>query len=241
MVSTNSDALPRTGPREAENAFAPGDRHVFSNTAAQWLSAGVIYAALFAAALEYHLLRANPLSWFTANKCLAIAALVSVALALAIGPLCRLTRQRLAGLMPWRRTLGVLGAAATIPHVALSLLAFPDKFPWAWYAARWPSIALAGLSVAVLAVLVGYSWPRGFRQLGPQLWLRLHKLSWLALMLALGHVMLLGKVPGWIKWFHTFDKPLPPGALTTSAIVLCVLALKALDMAAGRRGREISL
>ena len=144
-----------------------------------------------------------------------------------------MTGQGLAGLMPWRRSLGIVGAVAVIPHVSLSLFAFPEKFPWEWYAARWLSITLASLSVAVLAVLVVYSWPRGFRQLGPHLWLRLHKLSWLALGLALGHILLLGKMPGWLKWWQTFDKPLPPGALMTTAVLVCVLALKVVDMVAG--------
>jgi DMSO/TMAO reductase YedYZ heme-binding membrane subunit len=238
MVSAESKAPSRIGCAEVDTVFSARDRHVFSNTVWQWTSAGLIYAALFGAAFEYHLVRANPVSWFTANKCLGIAAVISVALALAIGPLSRLTGMRLAGLLPWRRSLGVVGAVATVPHVALSLFAFPDKFPWEWYAARWLSITLAGLSIVVLVVLVVYSWPRGFRQLGPELWLRLHKLSWLALGLALGHVLLLGKVPGWLKWLETFDKPLPPGALMTTALVLCVLVLKAFDMAAWRLKRE---
>jgi molybdate transport system substrate-binding protein len=230
-MTSSPHAIPS---RQAEQALPVRDRHVFSNTPGQWLGAGVVWALLFAAAFGYHLARNNPVIWFTANKCFGIGAVLAIACALAIGPLNRLSKQRLAGLLPWRRSLGVMGAVAAVPHVVLSLVAFPEKFPLAWYAEHWISIVAAALGVAVLAVLVVYSWPRGYRQLGPTWWLRLHKLSWLALGLVLAHVLLLGKVPGWIKWFQTFDKPLPPGAFATAVLVSLAFLMKGLDMALGR-------
>ena len=238
MTPSEKNVSLRSGSRGDENECFERDPHVLANTAGQWIAAGLIYVALAGAALGYHLVRCNPASCFTANKCLGIASVLAIACALAIGPLSRLSRGRLAGLLPLRRSLGVTGALATVVHVGLSLFAFPEKFPMTWYVAHWPSIAVACLGEAVLALLVVYSWPRGLRQLGPALWLRLHKLSWLALGLATGHILLLGKMPGWVKWFHTFDQPLPPGALTTSALLLCAFALKGLDMVVARLRQE---
>lgn len=238
MIPSENSAPSRFGLRGDESNCFERDPHVLANTMAQWIAAGLIYAALAGAAFGYHLVRCNPASCFTANKCVGIASILAIACALAIGPLSRLSRGRLAGLLPLRRSLGVTGALATLVHVGLSLAAFPEKFPLTWYVAHWPSIVVACLGEAVLALLVVYSWPRGLRKLGPALWLLLHKLSWLALGLALGHVLLLGKMPGWVKWFQTFDQPLPPGALTTSVLLLCAFALKGLDMVVERLRQE---
>lgn len=204
--------------------------HVFANSLGQWIAGGTIAGAWFGVALVYHFIRCNPASCFTANKCLGIGAVVTIATALALGPLVRLGGKRFVGWLPLRRPLGVLGAALTAPHIALSLFWFPEKFPLAWYGAHWASVVLAVLAEVLCVTLVVYSWPRGVRQLGPVRWRRLHQLGWLALGLSLGHVLLLGKAPGWIKWFETFDRYLPPGALATSAVIALALLLKGLDV-----------
>ena len=205
--------------------------HVFANGIGQWIAGGVIAAFWVAVALVYHFIRCNPASCFTTNKCLGIGAAVTIATALSLGPLARLFGGRSARWLPLRRPLGILGAALTLPHIALSLFWFPEKFPLAWYVNHWLSVTVAVLAEIVFMVLVVYSWPRGVRQLGPARWRRLHQLGWLALGLSLGHVLLLGKVPGWIKWFETLDRYLPPGAFAVSTVLSVVLLLKIVDVA----------
>ena len=49
------------------------------------------------------------------------------------------------------------------------------------------------------------------------------------------HLALSGKAPGWLEWLRTFDKPLPPGAMTTIGFALVVLTLKVIDVIRGAR------
>ena len=44
------------------------------------------------------------------------------------------------------------------------------------------------------------------------------------------HLLSLGKVPGWIEWWKTFNQPFPPGAFTTTTFCVLVLMLKVVDL-----------
>ncbi|MBL7139842.1 MAG: ferric reductase-like transmembrane domain-containing protein [Planctomycetes bacterium] len=213
-------------------------RYVLKNTARQWVVSSVVFLVWFAFFMWCHKVRGRDYSWFTTEKCVAIAATFCIGLALAIGPLSRFFRG-MEGALPYRRSLGLVGAWAVVVHVLMCMiylpLAFPEEyskdFPLSYYVYRWPITLMDFAALGLLMVIALTSYRRGMKWLGARKWMILQKSSYLVLALTAAHLLLLGKIPGWITWFRTFDKPLPPGALTTTTFCLLVLLLKVLDVA----------
>jgi DMSO/TMAO reductase YedYZ heme-binding membrane subunit len=180
----------------------------------------------------YHAVRGRPYSLFVANKCAGIAAVFLIGFALALGPVARQWK-RWQGWLPHRRSLGLLGAYASIPHALVSLfgagiLGFPKdgQFDWAWHVAHWPCGLFGALTLTVLVLIVSQSYPGGLNRLGRERWRQLQQFNWLVLILVLAHLLFKGTVMNWIKWLQTFDKPFPPGAMTTAGFIVVVLILK---------------
>ena len=211
-------------------------RHVTKNSAVQWLVSAAIGLAIFWFFMWYHAVRGKPCCVFTANKCIAIASTFCIGLALALGPLARMFA-RLDAWLPYRRTLGLTGAYAILAHLALSLFVLNEKFPLKWYGDYWLCAVFGAAAFVLLAAITIHSYPSGVKRLGRDRWVGLQKLAWIGMVLVLGHVLLLGKAPGWVKWLRTFNKPLPPGAFTTSCFCALVLALKVVDVMRGK-GRD---
>lgn len=215
---------------------ATGFQHVIRNSLRQWLVAVALYTGLFWFFMWYHAVRGRPYSLFVANKCAGIAAVFLIGLALALGPAARRWKPWRRGL-PHRRSLGLFGAYASIPHALVSLfgsglLAFPKEcqFNWAWHVAHWPCGLFGAATLVTLATIVSQSYPGGLNRLGHERWLRLQKLNWLLPGLILGHLVFKGTFANWIKWLQTFDKPFPPGAMTTAVFVVAVLILKLTEL-----------
>lgn len=223
MTSTK----PRTeGARELGRPVRrPGPEYVLSNTVGQWATALALWSGWFAFFMWYHKVRGKDYSLFTANKCVAIASALCIASALAIGPLGRLS-PALDRLRPLRRALGLVGAFLCVPHVLMTLLALPEKLPRSLYWEH-PLILPTGIpALALLSAIAAASFPPVARRLGGRRWRRLQKAAPVVGLLVLAHLLSLGKAPGWLEWLKTFDKPLPPGALTTSTIYLLVFVLR---------------
>ena len=219
-----------------QTSEATAFQHVVRNNLRQWVVAGVLFTAVFWFFMWYHVVRGRVYDLFVANKCVAIAAAILIGMSLALGPLSR----RWSGWRRWlplRRSLGLLGAYASVLHVLVSLwgwapLNFPKdgQFTWAWYVAHWPCLVFGVLTLAALMAIASQSYPGGLQRLGQQRWLSLQKVNWLVLVLIVSHLVFKGSFPKWILWLQTFDKPFPPGAFTTSLFLLLVLALKLTDM-----------
>ncbi len=212
----------------------PQARHVLSNTLRQWLVSASVFVALYFFFMWYHKVRGKDYSWFTTEKCIAIASVFCLGLALAIGPLSRFGRGFRKAL-PYRRSLGLTAAWMAVPHVLLSLFylpfRFPDKYSGAgWYLSHWLTTAMGAMVLILLLAIALCSFPRAMKKLGKRKWMILQKLAYLVLILLVVHLLSLGKVPGWIKWLKTFDEPLPPGAFTTTAFCVLVLLLKVVDL-----------
>ena len=208
------------------------ERHVLRNSIVQWLAAAGVNVVIFAFFMWYHAVRGKPCSLFVANKCIAIASVFSIGISLSLGPISRFFAGA-AGVLPHRRTFGVFGAFLIPLHVVLSLFFFRGP----WYREHWMAAVFGVVALSLLLAIAVSSYPSVFKLLGKQVWLPLQRLVWVVWILVLGHLLLLGKAPGWIKWLRTFDKPLPPGAFTTSLFCTLVLLLKLLDICCHRRGK----
>ena len=217
---------------------AAATRHVYSNKSMQWAITGVIYLAFFFFFIWYHNVRGSPFTLFTTEKCTAIASVYCLALALALGPLSRFCL-RLDNLLPYRRTLGLMAAFMTIPHVILVFIYLPLKFPkiysadypLSWFVAHWFTLLMGFLTLVLFLVIALYSSPGGFRRLGECKWMILQKLAYLVMILIVLHLLSMGKIPkNWIAWIETRDKPFPPGSFPTMVACVGALLLKAADL-----------
>jgi len=212
-------------------------RHVFSNKTTHWVICGFIYLGFFTFFIWYHIVRGKPFSLWTTEKCTAIASVYCLGLALALGPLSRFIPS-FDKLLPYRRTLGLTAAFMSIPHVILAIFYLPLKFPekysekyfLSWFVSHWITVVLGFLVLVLFMIIVAYSYPSGIRKLGKRKWMILQKFSYLVMIMAVLHLLFMGKVPGWIEWFKTHDKPFPPGTFATTIFCLLVLLLKVLDL-----------
>lgn len=209
--------------------------HVLANSARQWAVSALVFLVIYVLFMWYHKLRGKDYSWFTTEKCIAIASVFCLGLALALGPLSRFVRGW-AKVLPYRRSLGLTGAWMSVLHVLLCIFylpfAFPGKFPGRWYLDHWLTIAMGVVALTLLLTIAVHSFPRGMKKLGRGKWLILQKCSYLVLFVLVVHLLSMGKVPGWINWLKTFDKPVPPGAFTTTAFCVLVGLLKVVDVLA---------
>ncbi len=215
-------------------------RHVFSNKAAQWAVAGVIYLIFFFFFIWYHDVRAKPFGLFTTEKCTAIASAYCLGLALAMGPLSRFFSS-FDKFLPHRRTLGLTAAFMTIPHVILVIVYLPMKFPekysadyfMSWYVDYWFTIVMGILTFILFIAIAVYSYPSGIRKLGKRKWMILQKLAYLVMIFVVLHLLSMGKIPkNWIAWLDTRNHPVPPGSFPTMMGCLVPLVLKVADLIA---------
>jgi len=208
-------------------------RHVFANTLKQWLATVAVLAALYAFFMWYHAVRGKTYSWFTTEKCVAIASVFCFGFALALGPLSRFFPAWRKAL-PYRRSLGLTAAYSSVIHVLLCVLylpgRFPDKFTPGWFADHWLTTVMGAVGLVLLLAIAVSSYPAVVKKLGTRKWMILQKLSYLLMLVMVVHLLSLGKVPGWIEWLRTYNKPLPPGAFTTTTFCVLVLLLKAVDL-----------
>ena len=142
-------------------------------------------------------------------------------------------------LLPFRRTLGLISAFMSIPHVILVFvylpLKFPEKYsaayPLSWFVAHWFTIVMGFLCFLLFMVIALYSYPGGIRKLGKRKWMILQKLAYLVMIMVVLHLLSMGKIPkNWIAWIGTRDKPLPPGSFPTMVVCVGALVLKVLDL-----------
>jgi DMSO/TMAO reductase YedYZ heme-binding membrane subunit len=211
-------------------------RRVFKNSLSQWIISIAIYMAIFAFFMWYHEVRGKDYSLWTTEKCTAIAASITIAMALAMGPLSRIS-QRVRAWLPYRRTLGLVGGYAVLVHVVLVLFylntLYPDTvtstFDLAYFLEHWFLTLTGILSLIGYVILMVTSYPKYSKKLGGKRWLKIQKGAYLLIAVVLVHLLSLGKVPNWFVYFDTFDKPFPPGSFAVTMICVALLIPKIID------------
>ncbi|MBI4833323.1 MAG: hypothetical protein HY811_00685 [Planctomycetes bacterium] len=209
-------------------------RHVLQNTVVQWIVSIAIYLALGGFFMWYYSVRGYSYDLFTVNKGIALAALFSICISISLGPLSRFIIF-IGKLLPYRRTLGMIGAYMVVAHITLSFFFLPEIFPLEWFLEHWPTIIFCIPAVLLLLMIALLSYPSGFKWLVKKKLQFFPKFVWLALGFALGHILFLGKIPDWIEWIKTFYTPLPHATLPASIFCIIVLFLKLLDIIWGKR------
>jgi len=63
-------------------------------------------------------------------------------------------------------------------------------------------------------------------------------MGYIFLTLIVIHIVCLGKVPNWLRWLETLDKPVPPGTTVPSAAIVLTLIVRLVD--ALGKGKETS-
>jgi hypothetical protein len=184
----------------------------------RWTTVVVLLLALAAFLIGYHdWWRGKPPSLPVLSECLALAGIVGVALALALGPWRRLIGR---GDLAWRRPLGVVGAALIAAHVAVQAVLLRSSSPPAWYLAH-PLRALTGGIAFALVLALASTLP----ERRP----RLHAWGWVVLAAMLVHIELPVRMQGWLRWFATWNYPAPPSTMLWILLALAVLGLRLSD------------
>ena len=86
-----------------------------------------------------------------------------------------------------RRALGISAACAALGHALFSLTVIDVSLSLLW---SWPHLRAGLLAAAVLCALVITSFPAAVRRLHLHAWKELHRLAYIAALLALAHVLL---------------------------------------------------
>ncbi|MFH0937809.1 MAG: ferric reductase-like transmembrane domain-containing protein [Planctomycetota bacterium] len=213
----------------------------------------VLYGSLFWFFWEYYFWRGKPLSLFSANKALAIAAVVLFCLSGVFGPLHRFFGG-LPRMVRLRRPFGIVAAFFALVHIGISLwlLASDEhliskKTLIGYLLTNWLSM-ICGLAATIgFGILWATSYTVTFQRFGPELWQKLHALTWVFLILVLLHFAVVGinfstnpygKISNWVKWFQERKPPLPPGTMIPFAIGMLALLLKAADCFFTRRRKS---
>jgi DMSO/TMAO reductase YedYZ heme-binding membrane subunit len=162
---------------------------------------------------------------FILNKALAVASLVLVALALAIGPLVRL-RAIKAAWMKHRKELGLHGFVLGMLHAVLTIATLSPASYGKLYSAGALTLnggiaVLAGVLTAFALIVPAITSATLVRQsMSADTWRRAQRLGIVALAIGVGHVAVLG----WRSWLApgTWPGGLPP--LTAIAVVSGIAA-----------------
>jgi DMSO/TMAO reductase YedYZ heme-binding membrane subunit len=192
-------------------------------------TATVLLAALAYAVLRYNVIKGTPfthLPLLISNKAIALASVALIAAAYALGPLSRWWPRIFERCRPLRKQLGLLGFGLAAVHGIASLLLFsPANYP-KFFAAD-GSLNLTGelsmlfgvLGFFVFAIVAITSLPGMENVMSPKRWRLVQRLGYPALLLVLGHVLVMG-LEGWLKpagW--------PGGLLPISLVAFIIGAL----------------
>jgi len=209
-------------------------RHVLQNKTIQWIISIAVYLLAFGFFMWYYYAQGYPYSLLTVNKCIALASLFSIGVAISMGPLSRFFGI-IKNLLSYRRTMGMTGAYLVILHIIISVFFLQETFPLQWFMEHWICVIFCVPAFLLLLIITVLSYPRGFKFLVQHKLQFFPKLVWLAFAFALGHILFMGKIPDWIEWLKTFDTPLPHAALPASVFCIIVLLLKLTDTIFGNK------
>jgi hypothetical protein len=208
---------------------------VLAYGAGEWAVAVAWGLGSFVFTMVYHdLWRGKPYSWLTANECLALSAVFSLSLALAVGPLHRMGIGG-SGFYRLRRSFGLVAVGTAALHALVTLIPMWSHYGLKWLGEHWFSFSLGLATLLYLLMLAALSWQSAFRRLGAERWWFWQRTAWLTLAVVLAHFLVLGKFSKWLEWLEKRDYPLPPATLWAALAGAIVLALRLCDLIRQRR------
>ncbi len=221
---------------EKENILLEKQQHAMHETK-DWIYALKLAFGIFIIVVYYHYMRRgvflpffseNTVSFLDmANKGFAITAVFMITISILIGPLAQFLPS-CGKKIGYRKEIGIVGVFSAIIHLIISLLFLPWKYDVAWYQDHRASIIWAILSIIVLIVITVTSTKYHLVTFGYKKWKRIQRLVYLGLLFAILHIMVLGKIAGWKKWFAdpSVTYYLPPGTLVTISFVALALLVR---------------
>lgn len=196
-----------------------------------YLISGVLAACFFALILSYLVIRQGDVETFGLNAesrrlfnlAFAGSGALLLGFAFLVGPLARYF-DIFDSWLQYRKEFGILGACLAFAHGSLSF--FPQLARGGidlW--ARGGALFWGTLGIALLLVLLIFSYPRAIRLLGGQKWWLLQR--WgirLVILFTAFHVLAL-RWSGWQRWI---DKPdtLPPTGLLLALFLLWIVLIR---------------
>ncbi len=203
-----------------------------------WIYALKLAAIIFIIIVYYHYMRrgiflpqdfigTNVSFLDMANKGFAITAVFMITISILIAPIAQFISSW-GKKIGYRKEIGIIGVYLAIIHLIISFLFLPWKYDVAWYQDHQLSIILAILSIIILIIITITSTKYHLVTFGYKKWKGIQRLVYPALILAVLHIMVLGKIAGWKKWFvdPSVTYYLPPGTLVTISFVALALILR---------------
>ncbi|MCX7805991.1 MAG: ferric reductase-like transmembrane domain-containing protein [Planctomycetota bacterium] len=210
-------------------AYRNIDSAVLSNSWHQWLVAATWGTGWFAFTMVYHdLWRGKPYSWLTTNECLALASVLCMCFALAVGPMFRFgwVGEYIRTL---RRPMGIVSFILAALHVIVALVPMWSEFGLKWIVRHPLSMALAIVATIHMAFLTWISWPSAHKRMGYKRWKAWQRTAWIALAASMAHFLVLGKEAKWVEWFEKRPVPAPSFTLVLTILTALVFAVRAFD------------
>ncbi len=167
-----------------------------------------IFALVFAyVVIRYNIIRDVPISdipLYINNKAIALASVIVIGCAFAIGPLTRFFPRVFEKLHPLRKSLGLWGFGLAATHSLMSVALLGPKYYSKYYLAD-GSLNLFGqsallfgvLAFAVFSIVAITSLPSMEEAMGRKSWLKVQRLGYLAYFFVLLHVSVTS-FKGWL-------------------------------------------
>lgn len=206
-----------------------------------WKTALLIFSATFAVTLGYAFLRYNVvrnvsyenIPLFIANKAIALTATILIGLSFLLGPLARFLPKLFVPHLYLRKHLGVTGFAAAALHALISLvLLTPAYYPKFFLPnGKMDLIGESSILFGILAFLIFLaisitSLPPIENRMDPRQWKFVQRLGYLAYILILFHVA----VMGWAGWWQpeSWKFGLASISLISALVIVFVLIMRAI-------------
>ncbi len=210
-----------TGGEVSERLIQPATSRVFLL---------VMVPCLVYAGVRYHVVQGVPLAQaplYILNKAISLGGLAFLAMSYLVGKVAGLRWDDRRLQLIVTKFCGLMGVSLIVAHVLMSLALLGPAYYAKFYAAtKFNLTGELSLSLGVFALWCFSlpaitSLPYMYDELGADRWLRSQRVGYLGLMLAAGHVLVMGV----LGWLHPGDWPaaLPP--ITALAFVVAMVPL----------------
>lgn len=203
----------------------------------------IFTATLLYAFIRYNVVRNIPfenIPLYITNKAMALTATILIGLSFLLGPLARFWPQVFAHQLYLRKHLGLAGFAMAALHALMSLVlltpAYYPKFflPGGKMNLIGESSMLSGiLAFLIFAAIAITSLPPIEKHMNPQQWKLIQRLGYLAYVLILFHVVIMG----WAGWWkpESWKFGLASISLISTLVIIFVLIMRVIVMVFPKR------
>ncbi len=195
-----------------------------------WIYALKLAFIIFIVVVYYHYVRRDIfLPFFSetdvnflylANKGVSITAIVMIAISTIIGPLTEFFPS-FGKKIRYRKEIGIVGFYLAIPHIIISFLFLPWKFDITWFQNHQTSVTWGALAFIIFIIITIFSNKHHLISFGYKKWKLIQRLVYIGMLFTASHIIALGKVAGWKKWWANPSAThyLPPGTLITIIVI----------------------